>query len=110
MLAWHGSLIHWGGICSRFSTTEPRCALTATLRLREAHATQLQGMQQDNTTLPEIRLHQLPLSLTDRVRYACANIHLYRWWYGLGTGVLPRDLIASGRTEEESRPPPPCTE
>jgi hypothetical protein len=99
MLAWHGSLIHWGGVCSRHTETEPRAALTATLRLRSAKATALQGMQEDSTTLPELRLDELPLPLNQRVRYACANILLYKWWYGLATGVLPPDILAAPPTD-----------
>lgn len=32
-LAWHGSLIHWGGACSSFTESEPRISLTASLRV-----------------------------------------------------------------------------
>ena len=91
LLAWYGSLIHWGGACSRYSKEEPRAALTCTIRARSARPTQLQGQQVDE--LPQVTLDQLPLPLEKRVRYACANVLLFKWWYGLGMGVLPEELL-----------------
>ncbi len=89
-LAWCGSLIHWGGVCSRYTDAEPRMCLTATLRLRSARRTELQALN----ALPELTRGALPLPLRERVRYAAANLLLYRWWYSLARGVLPPEIIA----------------
>ena len=91
VLAWYGSLVHRGGTCSRFSKTEPRASLTCTVRVRSARPTALQGLQAGE--LPQLTLDQLPLPLEARVRYACANVLLFKWWYGLSAGVLPTHLL-----------------
>jgi ectoine hydroxylase-related dioxygenase (phytanoyl-CoA dioxygenase family) len=88
-LAWLGSSIHWGGVCSRYADAEPRASLTAAVRLRDAAHTQLQGQQEGS--LPEVTLEALPLPLHERVRYACGSVLLYAWWYGLGRGVILPD-------------------
>ena len=92
-LAWLGSSIHWGGVCSRHAQAEPRASLTAGVRVRGARATALQ--EQQASELPELSLADLPLPLEERVRYACGSVQLYSWWYGLGSGVLPSDAIGT---------------
>lgn len=91
VLAWYGSLIHWGGSCSRYSEEEPRSSLTCTVRVRSAHPTQLQGLQHEE--LPQLTPDQLPLSLEKRVRYACANVLLFKWWYSVSNGVFPPHFL-----------------
>ena len=92
-LAWLGSSIHWGGVCSRHAQAEPRASLTAGVRVRGARATALQ--EQQASELPELSLADLPLPLEERVRYACGSVQLYSWWYGLGSGVLPSDATGT---------------
>ena len=86
-LAWHGSSIHWGARCSAYSTAEPRASLTGAVRLAAARHTLLQSQQE--SALPELTLDKLPLPLEERLRYVAGSILLYRWWYGLNSGVLP---------------------
>lgn len=93
VLAWYGSLVHWGGTCSRYSTEEPRASLTCTVRARSAQPTQLQELQMGE--LPQLTLEKLPLPLEARVRYACANVLLFKWWYGLTHGVLPSEMLVT---------------
>lgn len=103
-LAWHGSLVHWGGQCASFAEAEPRAALTAAVRLRRARATTLQAQQE--RSLPEITLDSLPLPLHERIRHAAGSVLLYSFWYGLHTGVLPPELVnarsRSGSMQEGS--------
>ena len=99
-LAWHGSLIHWGGRCASFTNAEPRASLTAAIRRKGAKGTALQEQQDDS--LPEITLEALPLSLAERVRYACGSVLLYSFWYGLQGGVLPESLVTSWPEIEDS--------
>ena len=88
-LAWHGSSVHWGGACSSHAEAEPRASLTAVLRLRSAPRTQLQSAQE----LPELEASALPLSLGARVRYVASALLVYSYWYSLGHGVLPPDML-----------------
>ena len=88
-LAWHGSSVHWGGACSSYAEEEPRASLTAVLRLRSAPRTQLQGAQD----LPELGISALPLPLAARVRYVASALLVYSYWYSLGRGVLPSDML-----------------
>ena len=88
-LGWHGSLVHWGGQCADHAKLPPRVSLTATLRLRESECTALQTAQR----LPPLELEQLPLSLEMRIRYVAANLLLYKWWFPLGRGVVPEEMI-----------------
>ena len=101
-LAWLGSLVHWGGVCARYATAEPRASLTAGVRRRDARGTALQQQAQQRgdgddsrgADLPEVSLEMLPLPLSARVRYACGSILLYSWWHGLASGVLPEEVLA----------------
>ena len=88
-LAWHGSSVHWGGACSTHAEAEPRSSLTAVLRLRAAPRTQLQQGQQ----LPELEAGALPLSLADRLRYVASALLVYSYWFSLGSGVLPPEML-----------------
>ena len=88
-LAWHGSSVHWGGACSTHAEAEPRSSLTAVLRLRAAPRTQLQQGQQ----LPELEAAALPLSLADRLRYVASALLVYSYWFSLGSGVLPPEML-----------------
>ena len=92
-LAWLGSAVHWGGVCSRHAEAEPRASLTAAVRLRGAAHTQLQ--EQQESSLQEVTLDALPLPLGERVRLACGGVLLYSWWHGLASGVLPEGLLAA---------------
>ena len=87
-LAWHGSLVHWGGACSRHSELPPRASLTAGLRLRSAHGTQLQREQSRH----ELSIEQLPPPLETRVRMIAASLLVYKYWYGL-SGALPQRFL-----------------
>lgn len=91
-LAWHGSLVHWGGRCASYSEHEPRASLTAAVRRRGARGTALQAQQ--DTSLPELTLDDLPLPLSERVRYACGSVLLYSFWYGLQSGIVPEAAVA----------------
>ena len=57
------------------------------MRLAAARHTLLQSQQE--SALPELTLDKLPLPLEERLRYVAGSILLYRWWYGLNSGVLP---------------------
>lgn len=92
-LGWHGSLVHWGGRCAAHAELPPRASLTATLRLEASECTALQTAQQ----LPPLHLSHLPLPLPMRVRYVSANLLLYSWWFQLGNGVLPEELLAAAQ-------------
>ena len=59
--------------------------------MRRAKETLLAASQGEE--LPELELSDLPLPLHERVRYACANMLLYRWWYGLAVGALPPQML-----------------
>jgi hypothetical protein len=87
-LAWHGSLVHWGGACSRHSELPPRASLTAGLRLRTAHRTQLQREQSRH----ELSIEELPPPLETRVRMVAASLLVYKYWYGLSGALPPRFL------------------
>ena len=43
--------------------------------------------------LPELEASALPLSLGARVRYVASALLVYSYWYSLGHGVLPPDML-----------------
>ena len=90
-VAWHGSLVHWGGRCSRHTEAAPRVSLTATLRRRGARSTALQELQ--GGKLGELGLDALPLPLRERVRHVAGSLLLYKWWYALGVGCVPERMV-----------------
>ena len=73
-------------MCPRYTiwSARPRQA-----SLRSAPRTQLQSAQE----LPELEASALPLSLGARVRYVASALLVYSYWYSLGHGVLPPDML-----------------
>lgn len=88
-LAWHGSLVHWGGACSRDTDEMPRASLTAGVRLRTSRATQLQAEQSREA----LTVDQLPPPLEARVRMIAQSLLVYKWWFPLATS-LPKRFVS----------------
>jgi len=98
-LAWHGSLIHWGGACSAYTDADPRISLTAALRVRQSAECRA---RQNHRRSPSSGL--ISVSSPTRKR---ATVLL---WPGYRSALIfahcsPRTLVCTARLGEYIEPP-----
>mmetsp|Transcript_26798 Transcript_26798/g.86532 ORF Transcript_26798/g.86532 Transcript_26798/m.86532 type:complete len:154 (+) Transcript_26798:957-1418(+) len=70
-LAWHGSLIHWGGACSAYTDADPRISLTAALRVRQSAECRA---RQNHRRSPSSGLISVSSPTRKRARPCCSGL------------------------------------